>query len=147
MSKFDEQLIETVKKLIQKNSPYVKIGLSVQEERKLQKIDPDLYKEYIEAKARVEKNRAEFKENVLKTINKINEILSKYNASAVLDMFDENAFNSPGHYCITIKTKRLPREQFVEFVNEVKKLGFKYNSYNWEYCDVIGNYPKLNVKL
>ncbi len=111
----------------------------------LQKIDPELYKEYIEAKAKIEKNRTEFKENVLKTINKINEILSKYGVNAILDTFEENAINSPGHYCISIKlSKKLAREEFTEFVSEVKKLGFKYNG-QWEYCDTIGNYPNLNV--
>jgi len=150
MGKFDETLIDMVKKLIQKSSsnPYVEIGLSISDERRLQKINPELYKQYENAKMTVEKNRAEFKESVLKLIGKINnEILSKYNASAVLGEFDENAFNYPGYYCISIKImKRLPREQFAELVNKLKQIGFKFNGYNWEYCDVIGNYPRLKTE-
>jgi len=148
MGKFDEQLLEKVKKLIQKApNSLVKIGLSAQEERKLQKIDPDLFDKYIKAKEKVEKNRNEFRENINKIIDKINSEISKYNANAFLSEFDDNAVNHPGHYCITIKImKRLPREQFTELTNELKQIGFKYNGYNWEYCNEIGNYPNLNVK-
>jgi len=148
MSKFDKELIDMVKKLIQKSSssPYAKIGLSISDERRLQKIDPELFKQYYNTKMMVEKNRAEFKESILKLIDDINNrILGKYDARAILDRFDENAINHPGYYCISIKMKRLPREQFAELVNKLKQMGFKYNGYNWEYCDTIGNYPRLKT--
>ena len=149
MGKFDEELIDMVKKIIQKSSsrPYVKIGLSISDERRLQKINPELYKQYENAKMAVEKNRAEFKESVIKLIDDINNrILDKYGAMAILDRFDENAFNYPGYYCISVKMKRLPREQFTELVNKLKQIGFKFTGYNWEYCDTIGNYPRLKTE-
>ena len=147
-------LNETFLSLIQRqieraeSNKYLPLSLSIQQERKLQKLSPELFTRYIQIRERNKKEREEFKQQIKDVAAKIEKRLESYDVKVIASFdADDKPVNYPGHYYIVLKfTRRLSKDEFSNFVSEAKLLGLVFNPQekSWGYVGEIGEYPPFN---
>ncbi|MFP3347593.1 MAG: hypothetical protein RXR17_09220 [Sulfolobaceae archaeon] len=120
--------------------------MSQDKERKLQKLDQDLYKKYLEVRERNLAEREKFKQEIKEIVDKVQKRLEKYGVIVVVD-FDERSTPSTYDIIVRFPRKRLNEELFREFISDAKKIGLVYNpqTKTWGYVDEYGKYPPFNL--
>jgi methyltransferase-like protein len=147
----NETFIQLIMKQIQKaeNNKFMPLNLSKEQEKKLEKLSPELYSKYIQIKERNATEREKFKAEIKDVTAKIEKRLGAYNVKVIASFDnDDKPLNHPGHYYILVKfTRKLSKDEFAAFVSNAKAIGLKFNPQDktWGYVGEIGQYPPFNL--
>ena len=149
MKKLENTFLKMVKNWIQnaEKDKYLNISLARDQEKKLEQLDPELYKKYLEVKERNFTEREKFKQEIEKIAEEIQKRLEKYGVKVIVD-FDERGY--PSYYDIYIifpRNRRLSRDEFNEFVSKAKAIGLIFNPQEktWGYVGKFGEYPPFKL--
>jgi hypothetical protein len=146
--KLENTFLKNVKNYVQnaEKDKYLNISLARDQEKKLEQLDPELYKKYLEVKERNFTEREKFKQEIKKIAEEMGKRLEKYNIKVIVD-FDERG--NPSYYFIQVifPRKRLGKEEFNEFVREAKAIGLVFNPQEktWGYAGKFGEYPPFKL--
>jgi len=144
-----ESFLKSVRVYIQRaeNDKYLDLRLQPKDEIMLEKLDPELYKKYLEVKLRNMKEREKFKQEIVRIALQIQDRLRKYGVEVTVD-FD--TYGYPQYYHLFV---RLPRNQQLsedllkQFVAELEAIGLVYipGVDNWGYMAKFGEYPPFKL--
>jgi hypothetical protein len=143
----NETFIKIVKNLIKngEENKYIDITLAPDKERKLERLDQELFSRYLMIKERNLKERERFKQEIKEITEQVQTRLQKYSVKVYVD-FDERS--NPSYYDIKINLqKRLTEEEFKSFVAEAKEIGLVYNPQTkiWGYVGKFGEKPSFRL--
>jgi CRISPR/Cas system endoribonuclease Cas6 (RAMP superfamily) len=144
-----ESFLKSVRVYIQRaeNYKYLDLRLQPKDEIMLEKLDPELYKKYLEVKLRNMKEREKFKQEIVRIALQIQDRLRKYGVEVTVD-FD--TYGYPQYYHLFV---RLPRNQQLsedllkQFIAELEAIGLVYipGVDNWGYMAKFGEYPPFKL--
>jgi len=145
----DQELLRIARNAIQyaEKDKYYPISFDRNQEKRLERLDPELYKKYLEVRERNLKEIERFKQEIEKIADKIQKRLDKYGVKVFAE-FDERRY--PNYYYeifIELPKRRLSKELFKQFVSEVKAIGLVFNPQTkiWGYIGKFGEYPPFKL--
>ena len=144
-----EGFLKSVRVYIQRaeNDKYLDLRLQPKDEIILEKLDPELYKKYLEVKLRNMKEREKFKQEIIRIALQIQDRLQKYGVEVTVD-FD--TYGYPQYYHLFVRLPRnhqLSEDSLREFITELEAIGLVYipGVDNWGYMAKFGEYPPFKL--
>jgi hypothetical protein len=144
-----ESFLKSVRVYIQRaeNDKYLDLRLHPKDEIMLEKLDPELYKKYLEVKLRNMKEREKFKQEIVRIALQIQDRLRKYGVEVTVD-FD--TYGYPQYYHLFVRLPRnhqLSEDLLKQFVTELEAIGLVYipGVDNWGYMAKFGEYPPFKL--
>jgi len=144
-----EGFLKSVRVYIQRaeNDKYLDLRLQPKDEIMLEKLDPELYKKYLEVKLRNMKEREKFKQEIIRIALQIQDRLQKYGVEVTVD-FD--TYGYPQYYHLFVRLPRnyqLSEDSLQQFIAELEAIGLVYipSVNNWGYMAKFGEYPPFKL--
>ena len=144
-----EGFLKSVRAYIQhaENDKYLDLRLQPEDEIMLEKLDPELYKKYLEVKLRNMKEREKFKQEIVRIALQIQGRLQKYGVEVMVD-FD--TYGYPQYYRLFVRLPRnhqLNEDLLREFIAELEAIGLVYipSVDSWGYMARFGKYPPFKL--